>query len=94
MGWMNGVQFLAGGRDFFLFTTKSRPALQPKQPPVQWILGVLTLVIKQPGHEADYSPQFSAEIKNVWSYTSTIPYVFMAWCLVKHSDNFTSTQQC
>jgi hypothetical protein len=32
----------------------------------------------------------SAETKNAWSYTSTPPqYVFMAWCLVKHGDNFT-----
>jgi hypothetical protein len=28
--------------------------------------------------------------KNAWSYTSTLQCVFMAWCLVKHSDNFTS----
>jgi hypothetical protein len=27
----------------------------------------------------------------VWSYTSTPQYVFMAWCLVKHRDNFTFT---
>jgi hypothetical protein len=27
----------------------------------------------------------------VWSYTSTPPYVFMAWCLVKHKDNCTFT---
>jgi len=24
------------------------------------------------------------EFKNAWSYTSTLPYVFMAWCLVKY----------
>jgi len=29
--------------------------------------------------------------KNAWSYTSTPQYVFMAWCLVKHRDNFTFT---
>jgi hypothetical protein len=29
--------------------------------------------------------------KNAWSYTFTPPYVFMAWCLVKHSDNVTFT---
>jgi hypothetical protein len=27
--------------------------------------------------------------KNAWSYTSTPQYAFMAWCLVKHRDNFT-----
>jgi len=30
----------------------------------------------------------SAEVKNVWSYTSTALYVFMAWSIVKHRDNF------
>jgi hypothetical protein len=29
--------------------------------------------------------------ENAWSYTSTPQYVFMAWCLVKHRDNFTFT---
>jgi hypothetical protein len=29
--------------------------------------------------------------KNVWSYISTLQYVFMAWCLVKYRDNFTFT---
>jgi hypothetical protein len=27
----------------------------------------------------------------LWSYTSTPQYVFMAWFLVKHRDNFTFT---
>jgi hypothetical protein len=44
--------------------------------------------LRRPGCEADHSPQSSAEVKNVWSCTSTTPYVFMAWCLVKHRDNF------
>jgi hypothetical protein len=39
--------------------------------------------------EADHSPPPSAEVKNVWSYTSSPQYVFMAWCLVKHRDKFT-----
>jgi len=30
----------------------------------------------------------SAEVKNAWSCTSTLRYVFMAWCLVKHRDDF------
>jgi hypothetical protein len=47
--------------------------------------------VKAAGREADHSPQSSAEVKNAWSYTSTPLYVFMAWCLVKHKDNFTFT---
>jgi hypothetical protein len=44
---------------------------------------------KYPGREADHLPPSSAEVKNAWSYTSTSQYVFMAWCLVKHRNNFT-----
>jgi hypothetical protein len=47
--------------------------------------------VKRPGREADHSPSSRAEVKNAWSYTSTPQYVFMAWCLVKHRDNFTFT---
>jgi hypothetical protein len=61
----------------------------PNQPPIQWVLGALSLGVKRPGREADHSPPSSAEVKNVWSYTSIPEYVFMAWCLVKHRDNFT-----
>jgi hypothetical protein len=31
-----------------------------------------------------FSPPSSGEVKNSWSYTSTPPYFFMAWCLIKH----------
>jgi len=41
------------------------------------------------GHGADHSPSSSAEIKNMWSYTSIPQYIFMAQCLVKYRDNFT-----
>jgi hypothetical protein len=43
------------------------------------------------GGEADHSPPSSAEVKYAWNYTSTPQYVFIAWCLVKHRDNFTFT---
>jgi hypothetical protein len=54
----------------FLFTTASRLALGPTQPPIQLVPGALSLGVKQPGREADHSPQSSDEVKNVWSYTS------------------------
>jgi hypothetical protein len=49
------------------------------------------LCYSRPKREADHSPPSGAEVKNVWSYTSTPQYVFMAWCLLKHKDNFTFT---
>jgi hypothetical protein len=51
------------GLGIFFFTTMSRTALGPTQPPIQWIRGALSLRIKRPGHEADHPPPSSAEIK-------------------------------
>jgi hypothetical protein len=34
--------------------------------------------VKRPGREADHSPPTSAEVKKIWIYTPTPPYVFMA----------------
>jgi len=56
----------------FLVTTASRPALGPTQPPIQLVLGALSLGVKQSGHETDHSPPYSTEFQNAWSYI-TIP---------------------
>jgi hypothetical protein len=93
MGWSMEVLGYDSrlGLGIFLFTTASRTALGPTKPPIQWVPGALSLGVKRPGREADYSPPSTAEVKNAWSYTSTPQYVFMAWCLVKQRDNFTFT---
>jgi hypothetical protein len=51
------------GLGIFLFTTTSRTALGPTQPPIQWIPGALSLGVKRPVREADHSPPSSAEVK-------------------------------
>jgi hypothetical protein len=73
------------------------------QPPIQWVLGAIHLEVKQPWPEAGHLSPSSAEVKNVWSYTSTPhmslwcgallckEYAFMLWYLVKHKDKFTFT---
>jgi hypothetical protein len=66
------------GLEIFLFTTASKMALEPTQPPIQWVPGVLSFGVKRPGREADHSPPSTAEEKNTWTYTSTPQYVFMA----------------
>jgi hypothetical protein len=44
-------------------TGVSKTALGPTEPPIQWVLGALSLGIKRPGREADHSPASNAEVK-------------------------------
>jgi hypothetical protein len=44
--------------------------------------------------EAEHTHPPKPEVKNVWSFTSTPPYNFMACYLVKHNGNFTFTLPC
>jgi len=53
------------------------------QSPIQWVPGDLSLEVKQLGHEAGCLLQFSAEVKNAWTYTSTPQYIFTVWSLTK-----------
>jgi hypothetical protein len=80
------------GQEIVLFSTASRLAVGSIQPPIQWILGALSLVKKQPGREADYSPPSTAEVKNDGPIPS-LPHT-SSWGgaqLVKHRNNFTFT---
>jgi hypothetical protein len=77
-----------GVQGIVLFSTVSRSALgthQSRYPVGTW--GSRTAV-KLPGHEPDHSSPSSAEVKNVWLYISTPQYVFVAFCLIKHRNNF------
>jgi hypothetical protein len=56
------VRFPAEAGNFF-FTTVSRTALGPTQPPIQCVLWALSLGVKRPGREGDHSPPSSAEVK-------------------------------
>jgi hypothetical protein len=51
------------GLEIFPFDTAFRPVLGPIQPPIQWVPGSLSLGVKRPGREADYSPPSSAQVK-------------------------------
>jgi len=50
------------------------------------------LGLKRPKREADHSPSSSAEVKNVWSYTSTPHTPSWSGAQIKHRDNFTFTR--
>jgi hypothetical protein len=47
----------------------------------QWVLSTPSPGLKQLEREEDHSSMSSAEIKIKWSYTSTPPCIFTAWCL-------------
>jgi hypothetical protein len=48
----------------WLSSTASRPAVVPKQCPIQLIPGALSPGVKQQGYEDDHSPPSSAEFEN------------------------------
>jgi hypothetical protein len=68
---------------FILIGIESRPAVGPTQLPIQWVSWALSPGVKQPAREGHHSPTSNAEVKNSWSCTSTVQYVFMVLCLIK-----------
>jgi len=54
-----------------------RHALELIQHPIQWIPGVLSSAVNQPGGEVDSSHPSSTKLRNKWSYTPLQPHVFM-----------------
>jgi hypothetical protein len=77
-------------KEFFLFATVPKVAQGLTQPPIQWVLGALPWEVKQTGLGVNHSLPLPR--LRVYGTISPIPqYVFMAWCLVKHRDNFTFT---
>jgi hypothetical protein len=83
------VQFPAGA-GIFLFTTMSRMALGPTQPPIQWVPGALSLGVKRLEREADHSPPSSAKVKEWVELYLHFPNA-PSWrsAQLKHRSNFT-----
>jgi hypothetical protein len=65
-------------KGFFLFATHPDQLYGTTQPSIEWELGGLSPRVNWPGCEADHSPPSNADVKNVWNYTFTSQYVFMA----------------
>jgi hypothetical protein len=63
-------RFLSDENRLVTCNTESRPALGSIQPPIQQVPGALSAGVKRLEREADHSPSSSAEVKNVWRYTS------------------------
>jgi len=53
----------------------------PIQSLIKYVSVALSSGVKRPESEAEHPLPSSAKVKNAWSCTPTLPYVFMAWCL-------------
>jgi hypothetical protein len=71
------------GQEAFLFSTASRSALGPCQPPICWLLRTDSPGVKRQGREADHSPPSNVEVNNGGPIPPLPPRVFMAWCFIK-----------
>lgn len=67
-------------QEILLFSTTFQLILWPIQMYIWQVPWALTLVIKQQWYESENSPPHSAEVKNEWIYTSTLPYM-PSWCV-------------
>jgi hypothetical protein len=68
--WGSRVRFPAE-LGIFLFTTGSRKALGPTQPPIQCVSGALFLGVKRLGMKLTTHLHLESRPENAWSYTST-----------------------
>jgi hypothetical protein len=64
------------------FNAIATPVWGSTQPLIQWVSGALSPGVKWLGREADQSPPTSAKVNKTWIYASTLPYAFMAQCLI------------
>jgi len=71
-GWAeNLIPTSQQGHYIFLFSAMSRPTLGPNHPLSERVPGFFPR-IKQPGCAVDCSSPSSVEVKNEWSYTSSV----------------------
>jgi hypothetical protein len=78
-----------GKRNFLLSGVQTDTRAHPSCCP----MGISDFIpgVNRQRRETDHPPPSSAEVKNMWSYISIPPYVFILWCLIKHKGKFTST---
>jgi hypothetical protein len=88
MGWTAKVHFLAGPEEFSpLHCVQTGSGAYPAY---EMDTTLLSPRVKWLGCEANHSPPSRAKVINMWSYTSTPRYIFLAWWLIKHRGNFTA----
>jgi hypothetical protein len=66
------LQILNAGKGMVFFFS-SILALEPSQPPIQWVPEFFFSGKNRPEPDVDHSPPSKAEVKNKWSYTFCSP---------------------
>jgi hypothetical protein len=74
---LDGQGSIPGKGKIFIFSTASKSALGPTQPPLQWVPGAIFPGVKRPGLQADNLPSSRAEVKNVGAI-HPLPHIFTA----------------
>jgi hypothetical protein len=85
------------GLGIFSFTTVSRMALGPAQPPIQWVSGAFSWGVKWLAYETSRSPPSSAKVKEcmeLYLHSPDKPSWHGAQLKIKHRDNFALTLPC
>jgi hypothetical protein len=79
------------GLGIILFTTSSRSALRPTQPPIHWVPGALSLGVRRPRREADHLSR-SVPRSRMRGAIPPLPNT-PSWrgAHLKHKDNYTFT---
>jgi hypothetical protein len=70
-----------------------KQAVEPTPPVIQLVPAPLSSTVKRPEPEAYHPPAVGDVVNDPWSYTSTVPYPFMSWYLIKFRDNLTFATQ-
>jgi hypothetical protein len=84
------VRFSVGAGNFS-FTTASRTALGPTQPPIKLVRGALSVGVERSCRKADHSHPSSAEVKErVELYLHSPNKPSWRGVQLKHRDNFTN----
>jgi hypothetical protein len=84
--WMFDYNFLW----ILLFDTAYKTALGPTQPPIQVVPGALSPGGKTAGSWSQPLTSIQFRRQRMRGVIPPLPqYVFIAWCLVKHKENFT-----
>jgi hypothetical protein len=72
---------------FSVFVTTFRLALDPTQPPIQWVPGTLSPKVRRPECEAGHSPPSSVEVR-MCGAIPPFPHSVHGVVLVKRKDIF------